>query len=49
MGSEDEERLPWKILELCLPGRRRWGRPRNSWMQEVTTGMRERERERERN
>ena len=39
----NKERLPRKILEWCLPGRRRRkGRPRNSWMQEVTTGMRER-------
>ena len=37
----DEERLPRKILERCPPGRRRKGRPRNSWMPEVTTGMRE--------
>ena len=36
----EEERLPRKILEWCPPGRRRKGRPRNSWMQEVT-GMRE--------
>ena len=38
----DQERLPRRILEWCPPGRRRKGRPRNSWMQEVTTGMRER-------
>ena len=38
----DEERLPRIILEWCPPGRkRRKGRRRNSWMQEVTTGMRE--------
>ena len=36
-----EEKLPRKILEWCPPERRRKGRPRNSWMQEVTTGMRE--------
>ena len=36
------ERLPRSILEWCPPGRRRKGRPRNSWMQEVTTGMSER-------
>ena len=30
-----------KILELCAPGRKRKGRPRYLWMQEVTTGMRE--------
>ena len=32
---------PRKVLEWCPPGGRRKGRPRNSWMQEVTTGMRE--------
>ena len=37
----NEERLPRKSLEWCPPGRSRKGRPRNSWMQEVTTGMRE--------
>ena len=39
----NEERLPGNILEGCLPGRRRRrkGRLRNSWMQEVTTGMKE--------
>ena len=36
-----EERLPRKILEWCPPGRRRKGKPRNSWMQEVTSGMSE--------
>ena len=38
----DEECLPPRILEWCPPGRRRKGRLGNSWMQEVTTGMRER-------
>ena len=38
----DQERLPRRILEWCPPGRRRKGSPRNSWMQEVTTGIRER-------
>ena len=38
----NQERLPRRILEWCPPGRRRKGRPRDSWMQEVTTGMRER-------
>ena len=38
----DEERLPRKNLEWYPPGRRRKGRPRNSWMQEVTAEMRER-------
>ena len=37
-----QERLPRRILERCPSGRRRKGRPRNSWMQEVTTGLRER-------
>ena len=37
----DKERLPRKKLEWCPPGRPRNGKPRNSWMQEVTTGMRE--------
>ena len=36
-----EDRLPRKILELCPPGRGKDGRPRNLWMQEVTTGIRE--------
>jgi hypothetical protein len=36
------ERLPQKNVEWCQPGRRRRkGRPRNSWIQEATTGMRE--------
>ena len=34
--------LPRRILEWCPPGRQRKEKPRNSWMQEVTTGMRER-------
>ena len=29
------------ILELCPAGRGRKGRPRNTWMKEVTTVMRE--------
>ena len=33
------ERLPQKNLGWCPPGRRRKGRLRNSWMQEVTIGM----------
>ena len=37
----DQERVPRKNLEKCPTGRRK-GRPRNSWMQEITTGMRER-------
>ena len=38
----NQERLPRRILECCPPGRRRKGRPRNLWMQEVTAEMRER-------
>ena len=38
----DQERLPRRILESCPPGERIKQRPRNSWMQEVKTGMRER-------
>ena len=38
----DQERLLTRILEWCPPGRRRTGRLRNFWIQEVTTGMRER-------
>ena len=37
----NEERLPRKILKWYPPGRRRKGRPRNSWAQEVITEMRE--------
>ena len=37
----NEESLLRKILEWCPPGRRREGRPQNSSMQEVRTGMRE--------
>ena len=40
--SMDQERLPRRILEWCPPERRRKERPRNSWMQEGTTAMRER-------
>ena len=40
-----DERLPRKILEWCPPGRRRKGRARNSWMLDVTTEMRKRDRE----
>ena len=38
----DEESPPRKNLESCPAGRRK-GRSRNSWMQEVLTGMREKE------
>ena len=37
----EQERLPRRILEWCPPGRRRNRRPRITWMQDVTTGMRE--------
>ena len=43
MRRMNQERLPRRILEWCPPGRRKKGRRRNSWMKEVTTGMRERE------
>ena len=33
----DKERI-LENLEWCPPGKRRKGRPRNSWMLEVTTG-----------
>ena len=36
-----EESRPRKILEWGTPGRRGKGRPRNSWIQEVTTTIRE--------
>ena len=39
-----EERVSLKMFEWCPPGRRRRkGKPRNSWMKEVMTGMRDRE------
>ena len=39
MGRMNEEMLPKKSLEWCLPGRRRRkGRSRNLWMKEITTG-----------
>ena len=34
-------KTPGKMFEWCLPGRRKKGRPRNSWMQDLITGMRE--------
>ena len=37
----DEERSPRKIVDWCPPGRRKKGKPRKSWIQEVTTVMRE--------
>ena len=41
--ANNEDRLPRKSLEWCPSGRRNKGRPRNLWLQEATTGMRERE------
>ena len=41
MQRLDQERFPRRILEWCPPESRRKGRPQNSWMQEVRTGMRE--------
>ena len=38
--SEEWKKAIFKIVGWCPPGRRR-GRSRNSWMQEVTTIMRE--------
>ena len=37
---KNEEKLPQTFLEMCPPGRRRKGRPRISWVWEIT-GMRE--------
>ena len=34
-----EERIPRRVWEWCLPGRRGSGRTRNTWMQEIRTGM----------
>ena len=39
----NEETLPRNILEWCPPGGRRMGRRRNSSIQEVTTGIGEKE------
>ena len=33
-----EERIPRRVWEWC-PGRRGRGRPRNTWMQDIMTGM----------
>ena len=41
MRRLNEEKLTQKKLELCPSGRKRKGRPRNSWMQIITTEMRE--------
>ena len=38
----DEERFLQKMLESCPHGKRRKGRTRNSWMEEVTAAVRER-------
>ena len=35
----DEERIPKKALEWILPERRKRGRPRRSWMDEVNEAM----------
>ena len=38
----NEEKLPLQILDCCPPGRRRRnGRPQNSWMRKVATGISE--------
>ena len=34
-----EERILRRVWELCAPGRRGRGRPRDTWMQEIMTGM----------
>ena len=34
-----EERIPRRVWEWCPPGSRGRGRPRNTWMQEIMTGM----------
>ena len=39
----NEERLSQNNMERCPHERRRKERLRNSWMQEVTTGIREKE------
>ena len=36
----EQEMFPRRILEWCPAERRRNGKPRNSWIQEVTEGMR---------
>ena len=36
----NEERVSRKILKWCSPEKRRKGRPRNSWIQKVTTRIR---------
>ena len=41
MRGVNEKTIHPKILEWCPPGERRMGIPRNSWMQKVTTRMRE--------
>ena len=44
-GYSHVQRMSEEIffLEWCPPGRKRKGRPQNYWMQEVSTGMREKE------
>ena len=34
-----EERIPRRVWEWCPPGRIERGRPRNTWKQEIMTGM----------
>ena len=41
MQRMNVEGLPRRILEWCPPGGRKKGRPKHSWMEEVTTRMRE--------
>ena len=41
--AKNKERPILKILEWCLPGKRRKGRHWNPWTQKVTTKIRERE------
>ena len=32
-----KERIPRRVWEMCPPGRRGRGRPRNTWIQEIMT------------
>jgi hypothetical protein len=38
----EEERLPKQLLEWHAEGRRRMGRPRTTWKQDIVTAMAER-------
>ena len=40
-AKDERRKAASKNLQLCPPGRRIKRRPPNSWMQGVTTGMRE--------